>query len=186
MSSTTRAVYWFSDDQYLLISNVRKFQTSNISSQYHVVFDDIFRLCTVQGRLIFSWMIFAISYLKIIVIGMQSMNMNIMSYYLYYPRCMMFGWTNPSVNIVTPLYTKNYPPPLGVPVNDVEDSTDNYYFSGLNVESEREILILELIINLRPNHLRLVHLHLHQMGIHMEIKPVVLDKGLLNNIPTLF
>ena len=48
------------------------------------------------------------------------------------------------------------------------------------------MFILELMINLRQNHLHLIHLHLHQMMVQREINLVVVDEFLLKNVLDLF
>ena len=48
------------------------------------------------------------------------------------------------------------------------------------------MFILELMINLRQNHLHLRHLHLHQMMLQREINLVVVDEFLLKNVLNLF
>ena len=54
---------WFlgsSDERYSFVVKVRTFQTGNFFPQYHFVFGDIFlRLCSVQDKIIFLWVIFS-------------------------------------------------------------------------------------------------------------------------------
>ena len=81
----------FSNEHSSLVKNVRNLPNIYISPQYHVVFEDFFILCSVLGRLMLLWNIFATRHLKIIVIGMQRRNMNMMRYCIKLPHCVVFG-----------------------------------------------------------------------------------------------
>ena len=59
-------------------------------------------------------------------------------------------------------------------------------FLGQIINQRDKISIFVLTIKLRQHHLRLSHLHMHQMRIQRKINLVIMDEGLLNAILDLF
>ena len=77
-------------------------------------------------------------------------------------------------------------PPLIIPVSYDGEITYNDYFYGTNTESEGKKLILELMINLRQNHLHPSHPKLYQFIIQGDIRLAIMNTLLLKNILNLF